>query len=119
MKRILLYTLLFSYTIIMVKPVMPYVSDIIAHAFWYSQHMATVHYENGKYHVHAEIFKAEKNNSNENQGAPKKEITGDEHLIVSQQFDHLPYKFMNTLYASLSPLLLYGHPLHNDIPPKI
>ena len=31
------------------------VQDIVAHTFYKVQHMATVHYENGQYHLHAEL----------------------------------------------------------------
>ena len=44
----------------MLKPVLPYVSDLLAHVFWYSDHMATMHYENGKFHVHLQSSEAAK-----------------------------------------------------------
>ena len=40
----------------MLKPAIPYVSDAVSHVLWYNEHMATVHLENGKYHVHKESF---------------------------------------------------------------
>ncbi len=63
MKKLLLHIILFSYAIVLFKPAFPYLNDIIAHALFYQQHMATVHFENGKYHVHKEINKELKNQS--------------------------------------------------------
>lgn len=60
MKRALLYLLIFSYTMIMFKLALPYLSDFISHTFWYAKHIATVHYENGKYHVHHEVIEDSK-----------------------------------------------------------
>ncbi len=34
---------------------LPVVCDALAHTFWKMQHIATVHYENGKYHLHVEL----------------------------------------------------------------
>ena len=63
MKKLLLYIILFSYALVMFKPAFPYLNDVIAHALFFQQHMATVHLENGKYHVHSEINKELKNQS--------------------------------------------------------
>ena len=60
MKKGLLYLVIFSYATIMLKPVLPFITDVIAHTFWYSHHMATVHFENGRYHVHTESMEAAK-----------------------------------------------------------
>jgi hypothetical protein len=38
---------------------MPVANDIIAHTFYKMQHLATVHFENGKYHVHQELAAGE------------------------------------------------------------
>lgn len=57
MKIFLLYLLFFVYTSQLVKPIFPYVKDSLAHIFWYAKHASTVHFENGKYHMHAEAMK--------------------------------------------------------------
>lgn len=54
-KRTLVYALLYVYSFGLLKPIVPVVNDVIAHTFYKLEHMATVHYENGKYHLHAEI----------------------------------------------------------------
>jgi len=63
MKKLLLYLLLVSYAIVTFKPVLPYVSDFVAHNFYYAHHMATVHFENGKHHVHYQLVNDVKNES--------------------------------------------------------
>ncbi|MEP7142817.1 MAG: hypothetical protein ABI707_08100 [Ferruginibacter sp.] len=66
MKRILSYLLLCIYATIMIKPVMPTITDMLAHLLNYSEHMATVHHSHGgKSHVHYEYIEAAKKNSHE------------------------------------------------------
>lgn len=55
--------LLICYSVLLLRPLVPAVQDVMAHMFWNSEHMATVHYENGKYHVHIEISKGEESSS--------------------------------------------------------
>jgi hypothetical protein len=77
MKKLFLHIILISYTALLFKPVMPYVNDFISHAFFYAKHMATVHMENGQYHVHfeaAENSKQEKNEGSNTPSPPKKII---------------------------------------------
>ncbi|MGC4103648.1 hypothetical protein [Ferruginibacter sp.] len=57
MKKLLLHIALLSYTVVMFKPVLPYVNDFVSHVLFYAHHMATVHYEHGKYHVHYDVAK--------------------------------------------------------------
>ncbi len=59
MKRIISYLVLFSYTIIILKPVIPVVSDSVAHIFWKLEHISTVHSHGGDDHVHQEIIETE------------------------------------------------------------
>ncbi|MBA3827472.1 MAG: hypothetical protein H0X33_00900 [Taibaiella sp.] len=56
--RKLTYLILFSYTITMLKPVMPLIADAVAHTFWESKHILTVHEVHGKFHVHQELVQA-------------------------------------------------------------
>lgn len=86
MKKAALYFLLFSYAMVILKPVAPYVSDAVAHIFYYSQHMATVHYENGKMHVHKEIVdNAKKEQPAKELPAAKKENSANEHTCLQQK----------------------------------
>ena len=64
MKRPILYLLLITYTAGIFKPVSPFVTDVIAHTFFYYKHVCTVHSVNGKNHVHHEfIHEAKKDNT--------------------------------------------------------
>ncbi|MES2565818.1 MAG: hypothetical protein V4565_03065 [Bacteroidota bacterium] len=56
-----IYLMLGIYTFGLVKPVIPLVKDIVAHSFFESSHMASVHYENGRYHIHLELKEEVKN----------------------------------------------------------
>ncbi len=58
MKKITACILLFIYANGLFAQVSPIMADVLAHTFWRAQHMATVHCENGKYHVHYELYKA-------------------------------------------------------------
>lgn len=54
------------YSCMPLKPILPFASDFIAHTFNEFDHVATVHFENGKYHVHSEVAKdAQSNNDSE------------------------------------------------------
>ena len=51
--------LLFAYLVmILFKPVMPLVADMLAHTFWNETHMMQVHEVNGKFHIHSELASA-------------------------------------------------------------
>jgi hypothetical protein len=43
------------YVLAQLKPLSVVIKDVIDHTFFKMQHMATVHYENGKYHLHKEL----------------------------------------------------------------
>lgn len=55
MKKGLLYIFLFFYVAVQLLPLTAIVEDVLAHTFFKMQHMATIHYENGKYHLHTEL----------------------------------------------------------------
>lgn len=55
MKKQLAILLLLCYTLVWLRPLVPVVSNWLAHTFWLSEHITTVHYENGHYHVHYEL----------------------------------------------------------------
>ncbi|MES2776265.1 MAG: hypothetical protein V4722_18970 [Bacteroidota bacterium] len=89
MKKALSYLLLLSYLVILVKPVLPYVADFLAHAFWKYEHIATVHQENGKTHIHFELQKAAKETGGEKNNLPSKtenEVTPHVIAIVAYDF---------------------------------
>jgi hypothetical protein len=66
MHKITSYLLLFIYANGLLAPVSPVINDMLAHAFWRAQHMATVHCVDGKYHVHYELYNAGKKDNKAN-----------------------------------------------------
>ena len=117
MKQIALYIVLFSYSMVMLKPVSPYISDAVAHIFYYTQHMATIHYENGKYHVHKELVdNAKKNNPAKETSDSKKENSASDH-IATQQKQTAPVLPANISYQFLSASKLINNYLAGEYPP--
>ena len=63
---------------------MPTLADAFGHVLNYSDHIATVHHEHGKYHVHYEYIEAAKKDSPGNapfSNTVKKTDNSNEHLI--------------------------------------
>ena len=88
MHRPILYLLLFAYVTTMLRPAMPYLADGMAHLLWYHEHIATVHTEHGKRHVHFEVEKeSKKNNTENNSEENKKAATTSEHTICNSGYE--------------------------------
>lgn len=101
----------------MLKPVLPYVSDLVNHVFFYTQHMATVHYENGKYHVHKEIVdNAKKEASQKEIPASKKENTTADHTVLQQKETPTALLMNRIMQIPVSTSLQHNY-LPGDYPP--
>ena len=117
MKKLLLHILLLSYTVVMVKPVLPYISDFAAHTFYYAQHMATVHYQNGKFHVHREIIdNAKKNDPAKENPSSKKGDSVNDHISLLQNNKQPCFHEINNYRISYSSSLPSSY-LQADYPP--
>lgn len=84
MKKLLLHIILISYTALLFKPVMPFVNDFVGHVFFYAKHLATVHEENGRFHVHLEAAKTSREENNKEGNTPassKKDNSVTEHCF--------------------------------------
>lgn len=117
MKRIALYIILFSYCMVMLKPVSPFIADTFEHIFNFTKHMATVHYENGKYHVHKELINnAKKQNPAKENSTAKKENSANDHIALQQKQSAkvLPVVISYQLHAASNLLNNY---LAGDYPP--
>lgn len=78
MKKPFLYILLFLYVAVQLKPLTAVIQDVLAHTFFKAQHMATIHFENGQYHLHAELKDiSEKDNSTPSEKTPSTQKTND------------------------------------------
>lgn len=119
MKYFLLYLLLISYGISLVRPVMPYFRDAVAHVFWYSEHLTQVHYENGKYHVHLEVIHESKKTGSSQSGVPdkdKKELSEHMPAVYPVSMDRgISIQHLITYYPAT---LLPGFSAGNTPPPR-
>ncbi len=111
---IALYIILFSYSMLILSPVTPYISDLVAHSFYLNKHMATVHFENGKLHVHKEVIdKAEKEEPVKQSSAAKKNNSTSDHTsqltVDSWQYLHKTITFYASTTSSLAYIYLFNH----------
>ncbi len=123
MKKLLLSILLMCYTIVMFKPVLPFIADCISHAFFYTQHMATVHYENGKYHVHYEAAKNIKEDAagkTPASSSSKKDTAPTEYMyMAATQANVVMQNFSKPYTSSIATGLKTGISKNNYPPPRI
>ena len=117
MKKLIPYLFIALYATLMLKPVMPYIADGVAHILNYKDHIATVHAHNGNYHVHREVSDNVKNeNSEKNTNSLKKEVSENDHIVnYKADVPNLQYtslKYFALLYISVASIIL-----NNDFPP--
>jgi hypothetical protein len=74
LKKVIVYALLFFYVAVQLRPLAVVLEDALAHTFYKMQHMATVHYEDGKYHIHKDLkaISDSENDSKKNTSSTKK-----------------------------------------------
>lgn len=90
MKSTTAYYLIILYTLALFKPILPLLQDELAHSFWQSQHLSTVHSHHGDHHATEEMTEAA---HNENNGKPAASIKSYEPLsvhLVDQNIDDTP-----------------------------
>jgi hypothetical protein len=121
-KKTIVYILLFFYVAVQLKPLTAVVQDVIAHTFFKMQHMTTVHYENGHYHLHAELETINKesnttNKSNEKSSSQKTEVNSQQ-LLIQLRFNFRTNSSLipTTLTSVLD--LCSGFTRLNYLPPK-
>jgi hypothetical protein len=122
MKKLLLHIILMSYAVVVFKPVLPFINDFIGHVFFLSKHMATVHVENGKYHVHYETAKdAKEEKSDKNAAASKKDNSANDQIVIIPKL-LTPYAAIiigKKYFAVSSSTTLSGISNLNYPPPRI
>lgn len=117
MKKIALHIILFSYSLVLLKPAAPYAKDAFAHLFFYARHMATVHYENGKMHVHYEVAdNAKKEASQKEIPAAKKDNTQTDHITIPKPETNRPLQLCASYAIAVNSALQYNY-LTGDYPP--
>ncbi|MBS1665233.1 MAG: hypothetical protein JST68_29580 [Bacteroidetes bacterium] len=88
MKNIITKLLLFLYVSLLLRPFSPFLADALAHTFWYARHMATVHYEHGKFHVHYEYVDALAKSIPDRPDHTIREIVSvGDHLLINLHWD--------------------------------
>ncbi len=102
------------------RPLVPLAADMIAHTFWYSQHMATVHFENGKYHVHYQYLnETQKSIPGKNPHSNKTETFNSDYTASAQDY-YFPIRLvMNNYLCKPSSSIPEVYPQRNYPPPKI
>ncbi|WP_295796047.1 hypothetical protein [Mucilaginibacter sp.] len=112
--------LLVAYVLLILNPVMPIIVDAAAHTFWEKQHLLTVHNVNGKYHMHFELLKSDRQADSK---APGNLKTGSEDYIHT--VFNVSYSFVNKSYTikqAYPPFYCLAHPqLFKDVdypPPR-
>ncbi len=121
MKKIAIYILLSFYVFAQLKPLAVVIEDVLAHAFWKMQHMATVHYENGHYHIHSELSDiSEKENKNTQQKAPSSEKINetDSQNIYELNFNFQTEPILIPAAIQQTQDVLAGFSRINSPPPK-
>ena len=107
MKKVVTYIVLVFYLVLQNSSLIIIAKDVIAHTFWKMEHLATIHYENGKYHLHNELKKVsenEKEKSQDQDNTIKADETPNPHLNenVRQDFkiieNIVPYPAENDKY---------------------
>ena len=72
MKSTTAYYLLIFYTLALCKPVLPLLQDGLAHSFWQTEHLSTVHSHHGMHHAAEEMAEAAHDENNDKHPAPGK-----------------------------------------------
>ncbi len=120
MKQVLSYLVLLAYGTVMLMPVLPYVSDTVAHTFWLYEHISTVHYEDGNYHTHYEAAAiATKTNTDKDNTTAKYSTNADDHENASASYVTLPtHSVTTTLFLPYLIAPYHTHLLSDYPPPK-
>ncbi len=87
MKTTAAYYLLLLYLFAICKPVLPLVQDDLAHIFWKTEHIATVHHHHGDHHAEEEVATAA--HDEENNKVPLTSKTSEPvsiHIIVQNSY---------------------------------
>ena len=119
MKRGILYLFLFTYSTVMFKPVLPYITDFIAHILFFKDHLQTVHAHQGKFHAHTAVAEGAKNDqSGKTTDNFKKDNFGSDHIIISTA--KRPVQNSSNKYTySLSSYLITREIPYDYPPPRV
>lgn len=116
--RAIILVMLCIYAFGLIKPTMPLIKDVLAHTFFEKSHKATVHYENGRYHLHIELNdEVQKQDSKQNPSFSNTEVLAS-HIKSNELVLHHFFKTIseiNSPYINVSTDVNIAMPL---LPPK-
>ncbi len=121
-KRLFIYLILFVYAAAQLKPLTVMLNDVLAHTFSKVQHMATVHFENGHYHLHNELKKISEEDKSSTQekssSTEKSNETNSNQIIHELNFDFETKSIL--IPKMLNPVqdIISGFTQINSPPPK-
>jgi hypothetical protein len=105
---------------VQVKPLSAVLCDLTAHVFFEASHMATVHYENGHYHLHTELGQSAKEQKDEKSSLPAKQEYKEIQQILHEGFKILiSANQSNPSIYFQSFVLSEGHFNDSSKPPEI
>ncbi len=119
-QKAIIYGFFFVYAFAVLKPVLPVINDLLAHAFFNSHHLATVHYENGAYHLHMELkveSDQQKEKSKENAPASSSETLAN-HLNVKTNALNIYRSIISINFQPLTPSTHDGWVYKTNPPPR-
>lgn len=99
---------------------MPTLADSFAHILNYSEHVATVHHEHGKSHVHYEYMEEAKKNANRDNpysNSSRKIDSSGEHLLFTSSQELLIFNPLNVYLKSFVQSLPATSPQEDLRPP--
>lgn len=117
MKRAAAYYLLLFYTVALFKPVIPIVSDVLAHQFNKVNHVLQVHQHKGAYHLHQELKETSAGNdeTSDNKVLKISEPVSIHIITAITQMDRKEFSVENSYLNTVSALL--NTLLQNNTPP--
>ncbi len=83
------YYLVLLYVTVMLKPLIPIISDELSHSFSEAIHISTVHAKYGSHHLEKELAAS----ANDNAGKNQSQMTPGEQVLVHIGSDELKYNF--------------------------
>lgn len=113
------YVVLFSYVFFIFSPLIPLISDIVAHTFWEKEHLLKEHQLYGQNHVGLEISKSE-NNKFTNSVSAKSGMEDYSHLPTAHVALISPVdRVLNQSYSLFNCSYLTSYPDIDYPPPKV
>ena len=86
----------------LIKPITPIIKDVIAHAFFKTSHEASIHYENGKYHMHIELQQEAQKTDSERAST----VSENDFLLTHIKTEAVTFSFYNQTISEInSPYL--------------